>query len=152
MRSWVFALSLLVARGLVAQCPMEAGGDSVASQDGASIVLRVPSVWRDFMPLKNTPDGGSDLMVALSFRNPDSGKVRVSIDVTRAWARYHGDWVPLSVDSPWTSWDSIQVASTARRGPHWPVDSLVDVVVEWQPRSGRLHCTLFRRLRIEEEI
>jgi len=152
MRALVFGLSLLLVRGADAQCPAEARGDSVAQEDSARVVLRIPSVWRDFMPLKTTPDGGSDLMVALSFQNPDSGKVRIGVAVARTWVRFHGDWVPLSVDRPWTSWDSIQVATAARHGPFWPVGSLVDVVVEWQPQSGRVHCTLFRGLRIEETM
>lgn len=152
MRSLVLALVLLGARGLAAQCPPQASTDSVSLIGNTRVRLRIPDVSRDFMPLKNTADGGSDLRVGFAFENPDSGKVRVGVSVRRAWVRYHGDWAPLSIDAPWTSSDSLQVVWTARRGPPWPAGSLIDVLVEWQPDSGLLHCTLFQRLRIEAEI
>jgi hypothetical protein len=142
-------VSLLAIPSLTqAQCPDRATRDSVVWVGSDRVLLRVGDVWRDFRPGGyRSPDLGSDLMVALSLRDPDNGKVRLDGRVTHVWVRRDTTWTPLSVDSAWVTLDTLQVRQAGRGGPTWPVDALVDVAVEWSV-GALTYCTAFPRLPI----
>ena len=141
---------LFLARLASAQCPERPRSDSIAQLHAHPVVLRVSSVWRSFRPRipPLLPDGGSDLMVGIQFRHPKGHKVQEAGQVTRVWVRRDTTWLSLSVDSAWTSWDSVLVGQAARDGPRWPAGTLIDVAVEWKA-AGETRCTLFSQRAIE---
>ena len=151
--SSLILVSLLGAPSLASgQCPAQAESGSVLQVGPDTIQLHLESVWRDFKPgAYRTADLGSDLMVAFTFHNLDRAKLRTNGPITQVWVRRDREWASLSVDSPWVSRDTLTAGQTARGGPTWPVDALVDVVVEWLV-DGVDRCTIFPRHRITRTI
>jgi len=145
------ALLAFVALGrpLASQCPTDAPPDSVVELDSSQVVLRLTTVSRDFQPIRypDSPDHGSDLRVVLALRNPRGGRVRVGGEIIRVWVRRDSNWSPLTLGTPWVSWDTIQVVRGGGGGPPWPVGSFVDVAVYWSI-AGQTNCTLFHRITI----
>ena len=143
LRLGLLLAALQCATPALAQCDSSTLSDSVVTSASERAVLRLVAVWRDFMGLPSDSGVGSDLMLVLAFQNPMGGRVRIPGQIRSVWVAYEGPPIPLSIDSAWVSWDSIQVVTAARGGPRWPVGARIRVAVEWQTAAGAARCTTF---------
>jgi hypothetical protein len=137
-------LSLLATPPSAGQCSGP-NTDSILTNRSDTIILRVEA-WRDFRPIKQTADGGSDLMISVSFESPARRPVRLAARVQNVSVRSGGAWFDLSVDSMRMSSDSSRLDTVGRNGPSWQPGTPIDVTVGWSDPSGKTHCTGVRRL------
>lgn len=138
---------------LPAQCPTRARPDSVVTVGHSQVLVSLSAVWRDFLwPLNPGPDTGGETIVALRFVARGSSIINERPMVTGVWLRRQRDWLQLAVDSlhPYDM-DSTGITASARRGPHWPVGTEIDIAVAWQVKRAK-RCTLFARRPIDQTL
>jgi hypothetical protein len=115
--------------------------------DGRSLSLSAYP-WRDFMPSTIPAPNGTPMMVALRVSTSDKTPFPNNLRIDRAWVLFGEQVWETSefrhLKTPGkNSWiecsESPMCEATARGGPKWGPDVLVDVVVRLTDKEGRHH-------------
>jgi len=98
-------------------------------QVGANTFYLQSNLWRDFMP--QSPPNGKPLICISALIEKDSLPIPASVKLIKQYVVYGNDiWTDQY--SGISSYQSFILEGTARNGPKWGPDILVDVICEFQ--------------------